>query len=51
MYEFGKISQEKERYYNSIVESGHEKTCLMLYANNKGASAQSDQRLCCSLPR
>ena len=32
----------------------HEKTCLMTYANNKGAdqpaqSELSDQRLCCSL--
>ena len=34
----------------------HEKTCLMTYANNKGAdqpaqSELSDQRLCCSLSR
>ena len=37
-------------------EPDHEKMCLMSYANNKGAdqpahSAQSDQRLCCSLLR
>ena len=44
MYEFGKISQEKERYYNSIVEPGHEKTCLMLYANNKGADQPAHPR-------
>ena len=34
----------------------HEKTCLMIYKNNKGAdqpvlSVLSDQRLCCSLSR
>ena len=32
------------------IEPSHEKTCLVLYANNK-ASAQSDQRLYCSLLR
>ena len=38
-------------------EPGHEKMCLMSYANNKGADqpahpdAQSDQHLCCSLFR
>ena len=31
-------------------EPGHEKMCLMPYANNKGAD-QTAQRLCCSLPR
>ena len=36
-------------------EPGHEKMCLIAYANNKGAyspciSAQSDQSLCRSLP-
>ena len=30
---------------------GHAKTCLMPYANNKGASAQSDQHFCCNLLR
>ena len=29
-----------------ILEPGHEKMCLMSYANNKG-----HQRLCCSLLR
>ena len=34
-----------------VFEPGHEKMCLMSYANNKGADqpARSDQRLCCSL--
>ena len=32
-------------------EPGYEKMCLIPYVNNKGASAQSDQCLCCSLPR
>ena len=31
-------------------ELGHEKMCLMSYANNKGAD-QPDQSLCCSLLR
>ena len=36
-----------------LYEPGHEKMCVMPYANNKGADqpAQSDQCLCCSLPR
>ena len=44
---------------SKTFEPGHEKMCLMSYVNNKGAdqpahpracaSAQSDQRLCCSL--
>ena len=42
--------------HSKIFELGHEKMCLMSYANNKRrrsacASAQSDQRLCCSLFR
>ena len=41
---------------NALNEPHHEKTCFMLYANNKDAdepcaSVQSDQRLCCSLLR
>ena len=47
---------EYELYVFALVlvyEPGHEKMCLMSYANNKGADqpAQSDQRLCCSLLR
>ena len=40
-------------YLHLLYEPGHEKMCLMSYANNKGADqpAQSDQRLCCSLLR
>ena len=45
------ILLQQNQHLQNIYEPGHEKTCLMSYAKNKGASAQSDQRLCCSLPR
>ena len=41
---------------STVIEPGNEKMCFMPYANNKRrrsacASAQSDHRLYCSLPR
>ena len=54
---FPKYAPETSR---NILESGHEKMCLMSYANNKGADQPAhprslisafDQRFCCSLRR
>ena len=40
-----------QHYDNLKNGPGHAKTCLMSYANNKGADQQSDQHLYCSLLR
>ena len=47
------LLQLTRRYFaNCTFGPGHAETCLLSYANNKGADQpQSDQHLCCSLLR
>ena len=49
------VLNEVIRLSKTLYRPGHAKTCPMSYANNKGADQrahpQSDQHLCCSLPR